>query len=173
MNYSSKKLITENLENWFTMDHILFGGIPKSYLSEASLKKYEQLKKTYLASLYEMYRYVGYSSKYQDCPTDSSQIELMSLKSIHEARILASKKLVAEAKKLSKVIKESKKEVIDSNIKKLQLSSLFEAAFIDRQFKAAKNPNNFGSPKFLLLQNCLTECKKELIAMSMKYFKNK
>ena len=50
---------------------------------------------------------------------------------------------------------------------------MFESAFIDRQFKAAKKPNNLGSPKFLLLQNCLTECKKELIQMSMKYFKTK
>lgn len=173
MNYSSKKLISENLENWFTMDHILFGGIPKSYLNETSLKKYEELKKIYLTSLYEMYKYIGYTSKYQDCPTNSVDIEIKSLKSIHEARILSARKLVKESKKIANVLKESKKELLNTNLKKIQLSSLFESAFVDRQFKSAKNPNNFGSPKFLLLQNCLTECKKELIAMSLKYFRNK
>lgn len=173
MNYSTKKLISENLENWFTMDHILFGGIPQSYMPKPVYENYLQLKKTYLSSLFEMYSFVGYNSKYIDCPTNRASIEKLALKSINEARKDSAKFLITESKKLGKILKESKKETIDRNMKKIRLSSLFESAFLTKQLASAKRPNNFESPKFLLLRNCLTECKKELIGLSMKYFKMK
>ena len=173
MNYSSKKLISENLENWFVMDHILFGGIPQSYMPKTIYENYLELKKTYLSSLYEMYRFVGYSSKYIDCPKSRTEIEKSALKSINEARKLSAKFLIKESKKLGKVLKESKKEMFDSNLKKIRLSSMFECAFFTKQLSEATRPNNFESPKYLLLRNCLTECKKELIGLSLKYFVNK
>ena len=170
MNYSSKKLISENLENWFTMDHILFGGIPKSYMPKTVYEGYLQLKKTYLSSLYEMYNFMGYKSKYIECPKNTEDIQLNALKSIREARQISARRLVQESKKLSKLLKESKKENLDINVKKIALSSLIESAFITRQMKMASKPNNVESPKYLLLRNCLTECKKELINLSIKYF---
>lgn len=173
MNYSSKKLISENLENWFTMDHILFGGIPESYMPKTVYENYLQLKKTYLSSLFEMYNFIGYDSKYIDCPTDRQQLEKFALTSISEARKLSAQFFLKESKMFSKLLKESKKEKLDRNMKKIQLSSLFEHAFITKQMLSAKRPNNTESPKFLLLRNCLTECKKELIDLSLKYFKVK
>lgn len=173
MNYSAKKLVAENLENWFTVDHILFGGIPKSYMPKTVYENYLQLKKTYLSSLYEMYNFVGYQSKYIECPSNRVEIEKNALKSINEARKLSAKVLIKESKKFGKLLKESKKEDINDNVKRIKLSSLFESAFMTSQLANAKRPNNFESPKFLLLRNCLTECKKELIALSLKYFKTK
>ena len=173
MNYSTKKLMSENLENWFVMDHILFGGIPQSYMKKPVYENYLQLKKTYLSSLFEMYNYIGYQSKYIDCPKNRAEIENNALVSMNEARKLSSKFLIKESKKFGKVLKESKKEMLDTNIKKIRLSSLMESAFTTCQFASAKKPNNFESPKFLLLKNCLTECKKELIGLSLKYFKMK
>ena len=170
MNYSSKKLISENLENWFVMDHVLFGGIPETYLPKPVYENYLQLKKTYLSSLYEMYNFIGYKSKYIECPKSKEDIQLNALKSIREARQISARRLVQESKKLGKILKESKKENLNSNVKKISLSSLIESAFITRQMKMASKPNNVESPKYLLLRNCLTECKKELINLSMKYF---
>jgi len=170
MNYSAKKLISENLENWFVLDHILFGGIPQSYMPKPVYENYLQLKKTYLSSLFEMYNFVGYQSKYVDCPKDRAEIELNALTAVAESRKLSAKFLIKESKKFGKMLKESKKENLDSNVKKLRLSSLFESSFLTAQMKSAKRPNNFESPKFLLLRNCLTECKKELIGLSLKYF---
>lgn len=170
MNYSSKKLISENLENWFTMDHILFGGIPQSYMPKKVYEGYLQLKKNYLSSLYEMYNFMGYKSKYIDCPKKSETLQLNALVSLREARKISAKNLISQSKNFGKVLKESKKENLDSNIKKLNLSSLMESAFIIRQMKACSRPNNAESPKYILLRNCLTESKKELINLSIKYF---
>lgn len=173
MNYSSKKLISENLENWFVVDHILFGGIPNSYMPKPIYEKYLRLKQNYLTTLFEMYRFVDYQSKYIDCPKDRVDIEMNALNAISEARKISSKFLIKESKRFAKILKESKNQDVDTNIKKLQLSSLFESSFITGQLSQARKPNNMESPKFVLLKNCLSECKKELIDLSIKYFKSK
>lgn len=173
MNYSSKKLISENLENWFVMDHILFGGIPDSYMPKPICEKYLRLKQNYLTTLFEMYKFVDYQSKYIDCPKHRVEIEMNALRSISEARKISARYLLNESKRLAKILKESKNQDIDTNVKRLQLSSLIESSFITNQMIHARKPNNTESPKFLLLRNCLTECKKELIDLSIKYFKSK
>jgi len=170
MNYTKKKLISEMLESWYVLDHILFGGIPKSYLKESDYQKYLQLKKTYVQTLFEMYTFVGYHTKYTDCPADQSEIQIMALKTVRESKVHASKTLINESKKFSKILKESK---INENlgIKKLSLSCQFESAFFTNQIKRATKPNNFDNPKCILLKNCLNECKKELINLSIKNMK--
>ena len=162
MNLPKKKLISEMLENWFVADHILFGGIPEAYLKENdTYQKYLQLKKNYFETLFEMYQLVGYTS---------NEIEFNALKSIREARRLSANTLLNESAHFTKLISESKGDV-DSNIRKISLSCQFESAFLTKQLSAAKNPNGVNDTKFILLKNCLTECKKELINLSLKYMK--
>ena len=158
------------LENWFVLDHILFGGIPKSYLSESDYKKYLDTKKSYLQTLFEMYNFVGYTSKYIDCPESSVDIQVRALKSVRESRQLTARTLVKEAKQFSKILTESKSHS-NKDIEKLRLSCMFENSFITSQLHSAKRPNNMNSPKFILLKNCLTECKKEMINLSVNNMK--
>lgn len=172
MNFSKKKLISEMIEDWYVADHILFGGIPRSYIKSNKLyESYLNLKKNYFETLFEMYNLVGYTSKYIECPKNDKQLQLNALNTIKEARILAAKTLIKESKNFSKVLKESKEENIQKNVKKLQLSCQFESAFMNSQLKTAKKINNINDPKFILLKNCLNECKKELINYSIKYMK--
>ena len=171
MNLAKKKLITEMMENWFVADHILFGGIPKSYLKKKSVyESYLKLKKNYIETLFEMYNLIGYTSKYIECPKSSQEVEINALKSVREAKKLASRTLVTESKYFAKILTESKKNS-EVDVKKLQLSCMFESAFFDNQFKMARRVNNMNDPKFILLKNCLNECKKELINYSIKYMK--
>lgn len=171
MNLPKKKLISEMLENWFVADHILFGGIPQAYLTEGDVyKKYLQLKKNYFETLFEMYQLVGYTSKYMNCPKNSNEIEFSALKSVREARKLSANTLLIESSHFTKLLSESKGDV-DSNIRKVSLSCQFESAFLTKQLSAAKNPNGVNDTKFVLLKNCLTECKKELINLSLTYMK--
>lgn len=171
MNLLKKKLISEMLENWYVADHILFGGIPECYMKKEVYESYLQLKKNYFETLFEMYNLIGYTSKYLDVPKSSNEIQFNALGSIRECKQLASRTMIAEAKQFGKLLKESKKIDLVSNVKKLQLSCQFESAFIDNQFKTAKRINNMNDPKFILLKNCLNECKKELINLSIKYMK--
>lgn len=171
ISIAKKKLISEMMENWYTADHILFGGIPEAYMKKPVYESYLKCKKSYFESLFEMYNLIGYTSKYVDIPSNSMEVKLNSLKSVRESKQLASKTLLKEAKQFSKLLKESKEENIDSNIKKLQLSCQFESAFIDTQFKNARKLNNMNDPKFILLKNCLNESKKELINYSVTYMK--
>lgn len=171
MNLAQKKLISEMMENWYVTDHILFGGIPQSYLKKPLFEKYLQLKKNYLETLFEMYNFIGYTSKYLECPKNSKEIQISALKTVRESRKLASTTLLKESKNFAKILTESKNHS-DLDIKKLQKSCLFESAFMDRQFKAARRVNNMNDPKFILLKNCLAECKKELINLSVKYMKS-
>ena len=171
ISIAKKKLISEMMENWYTADHILFGGIPEAYMKKPVYESYLKCKKSYFESLFEMYNLIGYTSKYVDIPSNSMEVKLNSLKSVRESKQLASKTLLKEAKQFSKLLKESKEENIDSNVKKLQLSCQFESAFIDVQFKNARKLNNMNDPKFILLKNCLNESKKELINYSVTYMK--
>ena len=171
ISIAKKKLISEMMENWYTADHILFGGIPEAYMKKPVYESYLKCKKSYFESLFEMYNLIGYTSKYVDIPSNSMEVKLNSLKSVRESKQLASKTLLKEAKQFSKLLKESKEENIDSNVKKLQLSCQFESAFIDTQFKNARKLNNMNDPKFILLKNCLNESKKELINYSVTYMK--
>lgn len=171
ISIAKKKLISEMMENWYTADHILFGGIPEAYMKKPVYESYLKCKKSYFESLFEMYNLIGYTSKYVDIPSNSMEVKLNSLRSVRESKQLASKTLLKEAKQFSKLLKESKEENIDSNVKKLQLSCQFESAFIDTQFKNARKLNNMNDPKFILLKNCLNESKKELINYSVTYMK--
>jgi len=171
ISIAKKKLISEMMENWYTADHILFGGIPEAYMKKPVYESYLKCKKSYFESLFEMYNLIGYTSKYIDIPSNSMEVKLNSLRSVRESKQLASKTLLKEAKQFSKLLKESKEENIDSNVKKLQLSCQFESAFIDTQFKNARKLNNMNDPKFILLKNCLNESKKELINYSVTYMK--
>lgn len=171
MNYSKRKLISEMLENWFTVDHILFGGIPKAYLTDKEVyESYLNLKKSYCETLFEMYTLIGYTSKYADNPANSSIIKVNALNTIEEVKKLAARTLVNESKSFSKILKESK-QPLEENIKRLNYSCQFESAFITNQIRKASRPNSVNDPKFILLKNCLSECKKELINFSIKYFK--
>lgn len=158
------------MENWYVTDHILFGGIPQSYLKKPLFEKYLQLKKNYLETLFEMYNFIGYTSKYLECPKNSKEVQINALDTIKEARKIASKTLIKESKNFAKILTESKNHS-DTDIKKLQLSCIFESAFIDNQLRTARRINNINDPKFILLKNCLSECKKELINLSVKYMK--
>lgn len=171
MNLLKRKLISEMLENWYVADHILFGGIPECYMKKEVFESYLQLKKNYFETLFEMYNLIGYTTKYIDRPKSSNEIQFNALKTVRESRQLASRTMVTEAKHFGKLLKESKKTNLASNVKKLQLSCQFESAFIDSQFKSARRLNNMNDPKFVLLKNCLNECKKELINLSIKYMK--
>ncbi len=171
ISIAKKKLISEMMENWYTADHILFGGIPEAYMKKPVYESYLKCKKSYFESLFEMYNLIGYTSKYIDIPSNSMEVKLNSLKTVRESKQLASKTLLKEAKQFSKLLKESKEENVDSNIKKLQLSCQFESAFIDSQLKNARKLNNMNDPKFILLKNCLNESKKELINYSVTYMK--
>lgn len=174
-NIIHKKLVVEMFHDWYVLDHILFNGDPKKYLNESAQKKYSSLKKIYLQSLMEFYEHIGYKSRFAVLPKNSKQL-------ITEAKDYFKKMLKESARKLkdnstkytkliSEGLTENNSSLIDNRISQLKTSILFDKCFMENSQRYAIKKSNIKDIKGILINNCLTEARKELIQLSIKYFK--
>lgn len=173
-NIIHKKLVVEMFHDWYVLDHILFGGNPQKYLNEANHGHYLKLKKAYLSSLFEFYDHIGYKSRFMTLPKNSKQL-ISEAKSYYNKMLKESaRKLKDNSKKYTKIVSEglsvNDSDLIDSRISKLTTSILFDKCFMENSQKYAIKQSNIKDMKGVLLNNCLTEARKELIQLSSNYF---
>ena len=175
MDIIKKKLITEMLQDWYIIDDILFGGIPKYYISEKQdYKNYLQLKKTYLSTLFEYYNHINYKSRITEIPKNSKQLKEES-SNIYEScdeQVLSEMK--ENRKNISKIIQEGisleDSDKIDHRLSLIRKSSVFNKCFMESANSFCVNKSNISDVKGILLNNCLTEARKELIKYSIQYY---
>lgn len=171
----NKKLITESIQGWYVLDNILFDGCPDVYLKEHNdvLSNYNNLKKTFLKTVFEFYNLIGYKSSFITMPKTHGEIEHRALTIFeglkHDVDIEFSK----NKKKYCKIISEGVDFNNDSLLKKrtnfLGRSLMIENHFINKPLRMRKH--KITQERLILIKNCLTEVTQQLLNISNKYFK--
>ena len=90
------------LENWFTVDQILFGRPAKEVLSEDKMNQYLTSKGAFLSNLYEIYSRLGYSPEL-DFDKISDMVE--SARNVAKEAMVKAKDYIQHAS-VSKLVKE-------------------------------------------------------------------
>lgn len=171
-----KKLITEMFDGWYMIDNILFGSTPTKYLREGSLEyaTYLDLKKVFLTTLCEFYQHIGYKSPYSTLPRNSKQVIKESRQRYNVIVRECCKELRDNKEKYIKLISEglnhSDSRKVDSRLSSIKMSMLFNKCFMETAQRRAINQANMNDVRGIILTNCLTEARKELISLSKKYY---
>jgi hypothetical protein len=107
-----KSLIGKILEEWFTIDSILFNDHARNTINDGNVyKEYVSLKAGMLENLYEYYSFIGLNPKVST-PRDLKQLIENSVLSARRAKKLAVEVIYKESTKKKikeKILRESKK----------------------------------------------------------------
>lgn len=167
--------MSEMVSDWYFLDNALFNGNPKSYLSESDYKKYLSTKKILLTTLFEMYQYIGYSSRLPDIPKNSDEIKMEALRTCLSSRKTSARFISENRDRLIKPLTEGvqqgdgSKVIVENRSRKLFLFYTVENVLKKIPNKTCAIRNRIDDMKYCLLDNCIKECKKELISLSVKY----
>lgn len=175
MDIIKKKLTTEMLQDWYILDNILFGGNPKYYMSENSdYKDYLLLKKTYLSTLFEYYNHINYKSRFTSLPKNAKQLRLESCNICDRYESECLSEMRKNRKKISAFVSEGltmkTSGKINDRLSLIKTNMLFDKCFMEHANSNCLRKSNIDDVKGILLNNCLTEAKKELIKYSIKYY---
>ena len=171
-----KKLITEAIRGWFVLDNILFNGKPEKYLKEGSneLKKYSQLKKKFLKTVFEFYAKIGYKSSFNVLPRTSKEVKKSANVITESLKKELGKEFTMHRKQYCKLISEGVK-VDDDKLLKIRTNYLGRALMIENFFIKRPQRTCLGSrlsiPELDIYKNCLNECTNFMLNMAMKYNK--
>lgn len=175
MDIIKKKLIAEMLQDWYIIDNILFGGIPKYYISEKQdYNNYLRIKKTYLSTLFEYYNHINYKSRINDIPKNSKELKEQSYDIYEYCDKMVLSEMKENRKNISKIVQEGltleTSNKIDHRLSMLRKSSLFNKCFMENANEFCVHKSKINDVRGILLNNCLTEARKELIKYSYMYY---
>lgn len=171
-----KKLITEAIRGWFVLDNILFNGKPEKYLKEGTegLKRYSQIKKKFLKTVFEFYAKIGYKSSFNVLPKTSKEIEKSANIITESLKKELGKEFTMHRKQYCKLISEGVR-VDNDKLLKLRTNYLGRALMIENFFIKRPQKTCLGSrlsiPELDIYKNCLNECTNAMLKMAMKYNK--
>lgn len=175
MDILKKKLVTEMYQGWYLLDNILFGGIPDRYITEDSdYNNYLKLKNVFLSTLFEYYNHIKYKSGYDSLPKNEKQLIKESCDLYFRLKDECLSEMKENKEKISKVvtegltIKEGYK--INNRLSVIKLNSLFNKCFLENANNYCGKRSRTNDVKGILLNNCLTEAKREFIKLSKKYY---
>lgn len=167
--------MSEMVSDWYFLDNALFNGKPKDYLSESDYKKYISTKKIMLTTIYEMYQYIGYKSRLVDIPKNTDEIKMEAFRACASSRKTSAKFISENRSRLLKPLTEGLEQsdrtavILENRSKRLFLLYTLENVLKNRPLKSCNRPNRIDDMKYCLLDNCIKECKKELISLSSRF----
>lgn len=174
---TERRLIAENLKNWYFIDSVLFNDYADNVIhDEGLLEEYTKSKEALLNNLTEMYSYIGYkSSRYFS--DDAIQLKKMAVEDAIKTKMIAANMIKHESVKNSvkkRVIREfaehpSKKyltefadKLIGNRFKKLCLDNILLGSPVIECTKK-DNVNDF---RFQMLEEAYYLLRNSLIKMS-------
>lgn len=174
---TERRLVAENLKNWYFIDSVLFNDYADNVIQdEGLLEEYNKSKEALLNNLTEMYSYVGYkSSRYFS--DDAIQLKKMAVDDAIKTKTIAANMIKHESVKNSvkkRVIREfaehpSKKyltefadKLIKNRFKKLCLDNIL----IGVPVIESKRKDNINDFRFQMLEEAYYLLRNSLIKIS-------
>ena len=171
-----KKLITECIRGWFILDNMMFNGSADECLKEnkAVLNEYNQLKKTFLKTVFEYYNKIGYKSSFNVLPRTSKELEKSANVVTESLKKDLSKQFIMHEKKYCKMIAEginyNDDKLLEKRTNYLGRSLMIENHFIKNPTKTCYG-SNLSIQELNIYKNCLTECINSMLKIAYKYNK--
>lgn len=187
MNGSTKKLIAENLRNWYFVDSVLLNGHAKHVITDdKDYREYLNLKAALMSNIYEFYTHIGYKSKgevytkdsdvQRAAVTEAKKSKLVSAKMIQENDFKKSIKnqIVKEFKRYSNKVDESQHNKLQSLIAEHALNERFLKMCLDNVLLAEPiikclYEDKISDFKGSLLEQSHLTIRNEIVALSKKY----
>ena len=180
MNKTKKAIIARNLENWFTIDKILFNeDASKVIASGQDYKQYLFIKASLLSNLYEYWNCIGYNPKKIVIAENTNQMIKMAEASKRNSMKLSAKMLKSESvrKKLAKkIMKEavSKGFSLSEKISKKLTTEKFLCMSLDNALIAlplleSKKVEDISGFKMDILEEAHRMLRTNLVRIAFKY----